>query len=59
MRECLLTGDDNSKLILSLFRGYEPKEEDASSTDASEAKSIDMIDYTDVVSFANWMKNVE
>ncbi len=59
LRECLLTGDDNSKLILSLFRGYEPKEEDASSTDASEAKSIDMIDYTDVVSFANWMKNVE
>ena len=40
--------------------GYEPAEDDATSSDAStEAKSIDKIDYTDVVSFANWMKNVE
>ncbi len=60
LRECLLTGDDNSKLLLNLFRGYEPAEDDATSSDAStEAKSIDKIDYTDVVSFANWMKNVE
>lgn len=59
LRECLLTNDDNSKFILNLFRGYEPDTSEATSTDASEAKSIDMIDYTDVVSFANWMKNVE
>lgn len=59
LRECLLSSDENSKFILNLFRGYEPSEEDATSSDATEAKSIDMIDYTDVVSFDNWMKNVE
>ena len=59
LRECLLNGDANSKFILNLFRGYEPNEDEATSSDASEAKSIDRIDYTDVVSFANWMKNVE
>ena len=54
-----MNGDANSKFILNLFRGYEPNEDEATSSDASEAKSIDRIDYTDVVSFANWMKNVE
>lgn len=59
LRECMLNSDDNSKLLLKLFRGYEPKETTATSSDATEPKSIDMIDYTDVVSFSNWMKNVE
>lgn len=59
LRECLLTNDDNSKFLLNLFRGYEPSEDEATSSDATEAKTIDMIDYTDVVSFDNWMKNVE
>lgn len=60
LRECMLTNDENSRLLLSLFRGYEPDdEEETASSDATAAKSIEMIDYTDVVSFANWMKNVE
>lgn len=59
LRECMLNGDANSKFILNLFRGYEPNEDEVPPSDASEAKSIDKIDYTDVVSFANWMKNVE
>lgn len=58
LRECMLNSDANSKFILQLFRGYEPDDK-ATDSDATEAKSIDMIDYTDVVSFDNWMKNVE
>ena len=58
LRECLLTNDDNSKYLLSLFRGYAPEDgNDDSKKD--DARSIDTIDYTDVVSFSNWMKNVE
>ncbi len=58
LRECLLSDNDNCKYLLDLFRDYEVSETTATSSDA-EAKSIDMIDYTDVVSFDNWMKNVE
>lgn len=67
LRECILSDDTtpngkNAKFLLNLFRGYAPQgttggtEEEAT---ASDAKSIDMIDYTDVVSFSNWMKNVD
>lgn len=63
LRECLLNNDDNSKLVSDLFRGYEPSSSGSGSDDTTgadgEPKSIDMIDYTDVVSFSNWMKNVE
>lgn len=59
LRECLLNGDDNSKFLLKLFRGYEPKDDQTTGEGTTEAKSIDTIDYTDVVSFSNWMKNVE
>lgn len=58
LRECLLSNTENCNFLLKLFRDYEPSESTATSSDA-EAKSIDMIDYTDVVSFDNWMKNVE
>lgn len=58
LRECLMNSDENSKFLLKLFRGYEPSEGTADATD-TDAKSIDTIDYTDVVSFDNWMKNVE
>lgn len=48
-------------LLLSLFRGYSVSgdNENSGSSDDGTAKSIDSIDYTDVVSFSNWMKNVE
>lgn len=66
LRECLLNGDANAKLVSSLFRGYEPSDnssdtsgDETATTGDATPKSIDMIDYTDVVSFSNWMKNVE
>jgi hypothetical protein len=48
-------------LLLSLFRGYSVSGDNnnAGSTEDDTVKSIDSIDYTDVVSFTNWMKNVE
>lgn len=65
LRECLLNSDDESKLVSELFRGYEPSSSGSTGSDSGstgtsdEPKSIDMIDYTDVVSLSNWMKNVE
>ena len=59
LRECLMNNDDASKLLLSLFRGYSPSDDSGSAGDDTDTKSIDSIDYTDVVSFSNWMKNVE
>ena len=63
LRECLLNSDNNSKFVSDLFRGYEPSSSGSGSGGTTgaedEPKSIDMIDYTDVVSFSNWMKNVE
>ena len=59
LRECLMNNDDASKLLLSLFRGYSPSEDSGSGEDNTDVKAIDSIDYTDVVSFSNWMKNVE
>ena len=58
IRECQLSGDDDCKYFLKLFKGFEGSEiiEEAEST---EAKTIDTIDYSDVVRFNNWMKNVE
>lgn len=65
LRECMMSEGDsyngkNAKFLLSLFRGYSPDSTGSSSeTDNGDLKTIDMIDYTDVCSFANWMKNVE
>lgn len=65
LRECMLSEDStnngkNAKLLLSLFRGYSPESTGSSSeTDNGDVKTIDMIDYSDVCSFSNWMKNVE
>lgn len=65
LRECQLSDDANGKLVLNLFKDYELSEDGetpnpggdvASDTDA---KTIDNIDYSDVVHFSNWMKNVE
>ncbi|MBQ7707637.1 MAG: hypothetical protein IJT72_07645, partial [Lachnospiraceae bacterium] len=58
LRECQLSGDHNCKDFLDLFKGFEGSEiiEDNNDT---EAKTIDTIDYSDVVRINNWMKNVE
>ncbi len=66
LRECQLLGTDNAKKVLNIFKGYEVDDNAtsggtgvATSTDSSEAKTIDSIDYSDVCRFSNWMKNVE
>ena len=58
LRECQLSGDNDCQEFLKLFKGYEGSEiiEEIEDTDA---KTIDTIDYSDVVRFNNWMKNVE
>lgn len=57
-RECMMSSDKDAEVLLSLFRGYE-LDTDNSDPTPTDAKPIKMIDYTDVVSFSNWMKNVE
>lgn len=59
LRECQLQGDENCEFLLSLFKGYEDSKILGNDEEASEVKSIDNIDYSDVVRFNNWMKNVE
>jgi len=68
LRECQLSSDSKCKTVLNLFKGYEvdeslgdetPDDDLGTPGDASEARTIDNIDYSDVVSFKNWMKNVE
>lgn len=59
LRECMLTGSEKTNYVLSLFRGYKPTTKDSSDDDDDDVKTINTIDYTDVVSFSNWMKNVE
>ena len=60
----LKSGDEqtvnNAKTVLSVFKNYEdlavsPDEENTS----DEAKMITNIDYSDVIRYDNWMKNVE
>ena len=55
--ECQLSKDESAKKVLEIFRGYEDVLEDSDSDD--EYRKIDTIDYSDIVSFDNWMKNVE
>lgn len=58
LRECQLSGSDDCKTFLSLFKGYEDSSIIADDN-VSSAKTIDTIDYSDVVKYNNWMKNVE
>lgn len=58
LRECQLSSDEDCKNFLKLFKGYEDSSI-AISDEEQSAKSIDTIDYSDVVKFDNWMKNVE
>lgn len=60
LRECQLSSEDKCKYVLKLFKGYEDAAAETLPVDEdTEAKSIDKIDYTSVVSFSNFMKNVE
>lgn len=58
IRECQLSGDDKCADFLKLFKDYEDSTV-VPADDSTEVKSIDTIDYSDVVKFDNWMKNVE
>ena len=59
IRDCITAGDVD---ILKVFKEYENYTADGSggpgSGGTSTAVSIEAIDYTDVVSMSNWMKNV-
>lgn len=63
LRECQLSQDEKCKIVLNLFKGYEVEDDGpggiGEAPDESEVKSIENIDYSDVVRFNNWMKNVE
>ncbi len=58
LRECQLSADEDCQRLLELFKGYEGSAVEELS-DSTTKKTIDTIDYTDVVRFNNWMKNVE
>ena len=64
INECILTSKTEFKKILKLFRGYEKfADADASGEGAGvaeeESKKIESIEYSDIVKFDNWMKNVD
>jgi len=51
---------NNAKTVLSVFKNYEGLTSGSNSDDDSnEAKMITNIDYSDVICYDNWMKNVE
>ena len=59
IRECQLSSDDKCKYLLSLFKGYEDSSIEDATQSGTDKRTIDTIEYSDVVSFDNWMKNVE
>ncbi|MBD5096959.1 MAG: hypothetical protein HDT40_08175 [Lachnospiraceae bacterium] len=59
IRECQLSSDDKCKYLLSLFKGYEDSSIEDLTQPGTDKRTIDTIEYSDVVSFDNWMKNVE
>ena len=61
IKECQLLGDadEDAKKFLSLFKGYENSSIEGAGVATSTDVTIDRIDYSNVVSFSNWMKNVE
>ncbi len=59
IRECQLSSEDKCKYVLDLFKAYEDSSVVTLEPTDTSAKTIDTIDYSDVVSFDNWMKNVE
>lgn len=59
IRECQLSSDEKCKYLLSLFKGYEDSSVEDLTQPGADKRTIDTIEYSDVVSFDNWMKNVE
>ncbi len=65
IRDCITAGDTQSEYILKIFKEYENYVATpaggaggAGGAAPSTSVNIDAIDYTDVVSMTNWMKNV-
>ncbi len=61
LRECMVSRDADAQALLKIFKGYENLANQAIDDEATgtDAKKIQNIDYSDVVSFDNWMKNVD
>ena len=64
INECILTSKTDYKKILKLFRGYEKFADAETSGEGTgvveeETKKIENINYSDIVKFDNWMKNVD
>ena len=62
LRECMFSADPDAKIVLSAFKGYEQyvgMDNSISEEDQEAAKKLENIDYSDVVWFDNWKKNVE
>ena len=63
LRDCITSGDTTSLYILKVFKEYENYSTDENPGsgelgDVTSSKSIDAIDYTEIVTTTNWMKNV-
>lgn len=59
LSECQLLGDDQAKYIVSLFKSYENITFTPGGSADTGVKDINTIDYSDVVRYDNWMKNVK
>jgi hypothetical protein len=59
LSDCQFLGGDEAQTVLSLFKSHEDAEVGTSTTVDTSVKTIDTINYSDVVRFDNWMKNVE
>lgn len=58
LKECKTMGSDDAKYILELFKFYSADGSATGVVDTSK-KTADTLDYSDVIGYSNWMKNVE
>lgn len=59
LKECKTMGSDDAKYILELFKFYSADSGDAFDTGSTTRKTADTLNYSDVIGYSNWMKNVE
>lgn len=57
IKELQFSSDDSAEAFLDLFKGYE-KIEVIDPSEVTESNKIEYLDYSSVVKYSNWMKNV-